>query len=877
MDTCALHPAAAFQAEANLRALIESTGDLIWSVDLNYGLLTFNQALYDHIEQNFGVRAAVGMRPEDLLPPEQAALWPPLFQSALSEGPFQAEYSLIDGRTLEVAFNRIVQDGETTGISVFGKDITERKTAEAALRESEEKYRGIFEGAIEGIYRATPEGRTLTANPAVAQMLGYESAQELVSTITDSPRQVWLDSNERSQFLRVLEQQEAVRGYQCQWKRKDGTAIWVQFNGRRVRGTDGRTLCYEGFVQDITERKRAEEELRRNQALLQAVLDGTPDPIFLKDRECRTVMANPAALRAVGKPAEQVLGKSSREYIDDPEMGRAAMGHDLQVMEAGVAESVEETLPGPGGVRIFLATKSPYRDTEGRTIGIIGVSRDITKRKRAEEALRESERRLRTILETVSLVGIMLDRQANITLCNDYLLALTGWKREELLGRNWFEVFIPPEMHEEVNEVFLKIMDVGEFPAHHQHEIVTQAGERRLVEWNGTAIRDPGGQVVGLASIGVDITDRKRAEDKLRESEARLRQAQHLAHVGSSVWDVDSDTTTWSEEMYRITGRDPNGPAPTCAERVALYSPESWTRMSEAMQRGVATGEPYELDLDMVRADGAVRRTHASGAAVRDDRGRVVRLQGTLQDITDQKRAEEALQQTNRKLQQISRDLLRTQDYERRRIARELHDSTAQLLAALSINLGRLRDSELKPGRREQVLSETIDLAAACSAEIRTITYLLHPPLLEEIGLVHALRAYAQGFNQRTGIQVKIKIPPDFGRIGNERESTLFRIIQEGLANVHKHSGSRLAVIQLGRDPREVRLVLQDQGCGFTEAPRRRTAGFVHLGVGITGMRERAEQLGGRLEIASGDAGTTLTVTLPMVQSNEETADIVGG
>jgi PAS domain S-box-containing protein len=634
----------------------------------------------------------------------------------------------------------------------------------------------------------------------------------------------------------------------------------------------------------INVRKTARYAGRDCAPLQQAVLDGTPDPIFLKDRECRMVMANPAMLRAIGKRAEQVLGKTNREYVDDPEVGRALLEHDRRVLETGVAESMEETLPGPGGVRIFLSTKSPYRDPEGRTIGIIGVSRDITKRKLAEEALRESERRLRTVLGTVSLVGIMLDRQANITLCNDYLLALTGWKREELLGRNWFEVFIPPEMHEEVNQVFLKIMDVGEFPAHHQHEIVTRAGERRLVEWNGTAIRDLGGQVVGLASIGVDITDRKRAEDKLRESEARLREAQHLAHVGSSVWDVDSDTTIWSEEMYRITGRDPNGPAPTYAERVALYSPESWTRMSEAAQRAMATGKPYELDLDMVRADGTVCRTHASGAAVRDDGGRVVRLQGTLQDITEQKRgeeairqSEEALRQSNRKLQQLSRDLLRSQDYERRRIARELHDSTAQLLAALSINLGRLRDSELEPGRRERVLSETIDLAAACSAEIRTITYLLHPPLLEEIGLVHALRAYAQGFNQRTGIQVKIKIPPDFGRIGNERESTLFRIIQEGLANVHKHSGSGLAVIELGRDPREVRLVLQDQGRGFTEAPRRRATGFVHLGVGITGMRERAEQLGGRLEIASGDAGTTLTVTLPMVQSNEETADIVGG
>jgi len=249
-------------------------------------------------------------------------------------------------------------------------------------------------------------------------------------------------------------------------------------------------------------------------------------------------------------------------------------------------------------------------------------------------------------------------------------------------------------------------------------------------------------------------------------------------------------------------------------------------------------------------------------------------------DISDRKREEaiqqvwkrsaEANQQTNRLLQQLSTDLLRSQDYEKRKIARELHDSTAQLLTALSIDLGLLRDSDLDPSQSGKLLSEAIDLASRCSQEVRTLSYLLHPPLLDDLGLRGALQNYAQGFHQRTGIELELTIAPDFGRLDPGLEMTIFRIVQEGLSNIHRHSGSGLAEIRLERDSRAVRLDLLDHGRGLptTSVPQQKES--FRLGIGILGMRQRAEQLGGTLEITSTDVGTKLTITLPLPESGDE-------
>jgi len=219
---------------------------------------------------------------------------------------------------------------------------------------------------------------------------------------------------------------------------------------------------------------------------------------------------------------------------------------------------------------------------------------------------------------------------------------------------------------------------------------------------------------------------------------------------------------------------------------------------------------------------------------------------------------------SERTLAQLSGRLLEMQDEERRRIARELHDTTGQNLAALSINFSLLLSAPgLDPGARE-TLEESIALTDACVREIRTMSYLLHPPLLDELGLESALRSYSEGYAERTGIGVDLELSPGMPRLPQAIEIALFRIVQEGLANIHRHSGSLTATLRLKHEPDRVELEIADQGCGL---PAGILVGDVtsasRIGVGIAGMRERARQLGGRLTIGSSETGTTLHVVLP--------------
>jgi signal transduction histidine kinase len=235
------------------------------------------------------------------------------------------------------------------------------------------------------------------------------------------------------------------------------------------------------------------------------------------------------------------------------------------------------------------------------------------------------------------------------------------------------------------------------------------------------------------------------------------------------------------------------------------------------------------------------------------------RLVVAHQDITELKQAEVSLQE-------LTSHLLRSQDEERRRIARELHDVTAQNLFAITLNLTRLeKQLPHMSDRAHLLLRESLEISERSLQEIRTLSYLLHPPLLDQTGLEPAIRWYVDGFSKRSGFDIRALALEDVGRLPSEIETALFRVLQECLTNIHRHSGGRSASVRLAREAGRVVLQVGDDGRGMAGGVLAGTVGGVQsLGVGIPGMRQRLRQLGGDLRIESGAKGTTVTAMVPI-------------
>ena len=379
------------------------------------------------------------------------------------------------------------------------------------------------------------------------------------------------------------------------------------------------------------------------------------------------------------------------------------------------------------------------------------------------------------------------------------------------------------------------------------------ATNQALISFETSALLSEGtrneqGNVVKRHRSSVDIEDRKRGKRQLRAL---------IDAIPQQIWSGPPDgTLDYCNDRWRsymgLEMEDIRGDG-----WQTMLHPDDRDRVLKAWHESVVNGTPYEQEERHRGADGTYRWFLARGVPLRDAEGRIIRWYGTNTDIEDRKQAEE-------ELRRLSGRLLRSQDEERRRIARDLHDSTGQDIVALTTMLDQLRGSIPSTERKSRrLLSECKALADRCIREVRTLSYVLHPPVLDEVGLLDAIRDYVTGFTQRSGIQVALELSPSVGRMPPDIELALFRVVQESLTNIQRHSGSQQAKIRIDRNS-HLTLEISDHGRGASaSAPRGKEEPRFKVGVGISSMQERVKLIGGRLEIASTSHGTTVRVTIP--------------
>lgn len=449
--------------------------------------------------------------------------------------------------------------------------------------------------------------------------------------------------------------------------------------------------------------------------------------------------------------------------------------------------------------------------------------------------MRESEERYRRLVE-LSPEGICVSVDGRIEFANSAMVQMLGARDvNEVIGRSYREAVHPDSLA--LVEGRIAQVLAGKPVPWVEEKWLRLDGSVVEVETAAVPIMRHGAVFVQV--FVRDLTARKQAEEALQEQRQRLQ----------ALFDNSIDAIILLDDAGNYIDVNP------AVTKLLGYSREELLRMkigdiSPVERKGfirevwshLVAGEPTH-GVNVVQGKDGVRHIVEMQALGQVRPGLHYSI---LHDITEQKSAEESLRN-------LSLGLLRSQDEERQRISRQLHETTGQNLAALRMNLARMKESPTP-----ELIDDSLALVEQSIKEIRTLSYLLHPPLMDDLGLVPALEWYAGGFEQRSGIAVTFDAAADIGRLPPEIETTVFRVVQEALTNIHRHSESPVATIRLQRSDGNLLVEVGDQGRGFAEnaAP----------GVGLTGMYERIRDLNGEIDIKSGEQGTTLTVRLPLAR-----------
>jgi PAS domain S-box-containing protein len=717
---------------------------------------------------------------------------------------------------------------------------------------ADEQFRLLVNSVTDyAIYLLDNAGRVVSWNAGAERIKGYTASEILGRHFS-----LFYPVEQRAAGQAEAALQRAAREGRHQqeaWRlRKDGTRFWADVVITALRGPLGELRGFAKVTRDMTARQRE----RENELMLAAMFERTPAGIAMADLTGRYVRGNPVFLRMLGYTMEELADKTLGDltHPDDVE----ETWNIFQEVVQGERNQVdyERRMRAKNGQLIWvrnILTRLP--DADGRLRSIMTMVEDITERQRAYEALRDSEARLQAFTNHSPAMMFLKDRDSRYRFVNDQFLQRFGFRREQVIGHGDAQIFSRQEA-DAFAATDAQVLARG-LPLQFEQGVRSIDGERFYV-LSKFPVFDGSGAVAGVGGVATDMTERKHAEQALREQRTLLAEAQKLAGVGCWEWNPASGRVSWSDELFQIYGVDPAF-KPSFESYLELVHPDDRAATGATVARALIDNRGFSIDERIVRPNGEVRQLRSHGELVRDEAGRPLKMVGACIDVTEQKNAESALRAAARNLQALSRRLVEAEEAERRRIARELHDRVGQNLSALNINLdiviGNLKDDPALKRR----LEDSLKLVDGTLQSIENVMADLRPALLDEYGLGAALAWYAEEYSQRTGIRVSVEALEAGKDLRPETAVALFRIAQEALNNAAKHSSARRITVLLERNDAELALSVSDDGCGFDPAQARRGRW------GMTTMRERAEAAGGRLLVDSSPGkGTAVRASVPV-------------
>lgn len=653
-------------------------------------------------------------------------------------------------------------------------------------------------------------------------------------------------------------------------------------------------------------RLRAEVELERNR--LRELIMQAPAAIgLLSGPELRWTLVNPEYIRVAGRTrAEDFIGKTLRESLPELE-GQpffepldTAYRTGVPYIATGAKAVLNRTATGAGEEAYFNFVYQPLRNVEGRVEGILVHAVEVTSQVH-EEKEREKRERASGVLAAIvdssddAIISKTLD--GIITSWNKSAERLFGYKRDEAVGKH-ITLIIPEDRQDEETRIIERLKR-GERIDHFETLRRRKDGSLIRLSLTISPVKDEAGRIIGASKVARDITHQKQIEVALAER-ARLLD---LSSDAILVRDAADRITYWNQsacDLYGFSRKEAVGRV--SHDLLQTIFPDPLDQILE----NVGRDNRWAGELIHKRKDGSQITVASRWALDRDEGGNWKSVLETNNDITQQKENDRALRESEERLRVLSNSLevqvrertdelerrnaeilqqsdqlrelsirlLRTQDEERRHIARELHDSAGQIVAALGMNLASMTEQAKKTPGLAEALEDTQELVQQLNKEIRTTSYLLHPPLLDENGLPQAIEWYMQGLMERGDLKIDLDIPKDFGRLPADLELAVFRIVQESLTNIHRHSGSKTASIRLSRAEGKVLLEIQDQGKGIS-ADKLVAIKAQRTGVGMTGMRERVRHFKGGMDIRSNGDGATIVVTIPLPAASEPASTIL--